>query len=135
MTMVSNLGGRLVGTPLQPAIERETAADTGADEDAEQRGKSLTHTQTVLGERGHVDVVVHDHRQLQEITQRAADRYVAPVEVRRDPHDSGVLVHGPRHPNTDRGDRIQRHAGRGGGRPRAVSDPGQQFLVAGRAAR
>ena len=110
--------------PIQPTVNGQAAADTGADEDAEQRGKLLAHAETVLGERGNVDVVVHDHRQPQEVAQRAADRHVAPVEVRRNPHDSGVLVYGARHADTDRGDRIQRHAGRVGGRPRAIGDPG-----------
>ena len=120
---------------MQPAIEREAATDTGADEDPQQRGQLSAHAKTVLGERGHVDIVVHDYRQLQKLSQCAADRYVAPVEVGCNPHDSGVLVYGAGYTDTDRGDRIQRDTGRGGGRPRTIGDPGQQFLVAGRTPR
>jgi hypothetical protein len=120
---------RFAGHPplaaVEPAIQHDAGPDTGPDPDEDDMRMAARHAEPHLCPRAGVRVVLHHHRQPDEVLHPQPQRLLAPRQVRREPHAGALLVDEPGRPQANGLDPVT---------AQQLGDrPGDHLLGAGRA--
>ena len=126
---VADLAGRPVLAATQPAVDDEPGRESRADAEVDH---VVGLDQRAGGERGGVDVVLHDHRHAEALSQQVAQRQVVAVDVEVDrvPQHPALAVDQPGHTDTDAPVQApDRSPARGHGTPAPRSRPPRRRRV------